>query len=216
MFDRQELPKYSSIDDGEMLQHLRLLIEVFDADLRPLFEIRRQIQNRTLRSIAYTNLWLLFEYGQDVTIQNSKLQVCRVVRWTGGREILAKHSLLIELQTRALVDAQSVQNVNIRESAFTVDCVSFECDGQQLGPSLKTIQIRKYDGEKPITSLTVYPLSFAPDIDSIRKRLIERGNLYLQLSRLNQSTHRHYSGLTLDEPQEEESPLIFPSAQTLH
>ena len=188
-----------------MLQHLRLLIEVFDNDLGPLFEIRCRLQDRTLPSIAYNNLWLLFEYGQDVIVAGSKLQVCRVLRWTGGREILAKQGLLTELQTRALVDAQSLQRVDARNTVFTVDCISFEFDGQQYGPSLRTIQIRKYDGEKAITSLPVYPLAFAPDSHSIRSRLIKRGNQYLQLSQPNESTHRHYTGLTLDEPQEEES-----------
>lgn len=62
-----------------MLQHLRLLIEVFDTDLRPLFEIRRQLQDTTLQGITYDNLWLLYEYGQDVIITGSKLQVCRVL-----------------------------------------------------------------------------------------------------------------------------------------
>jgi hypothetical protein len=177
--------------------------------LKHLFETRRQIQEQTLPSIAYNDLWLLFEYGQDVKSSDSKLQVYRVLRWTGGREILAKHGLYAELQARAIVDAQSVQRADIRNNAFAVECVSFEFDGEQYGPMQKTFLIRKYDGEKPITSLPIHPLAFSPDRDLIRERLIERGNFYLQLSRVNEAAHRHYSGLTLDEPHEEESSSIL-------
>lgn len=194
-------------DNEETLQHLRLLIEVFDTDLKHLFEIRRQIQDKTLTSIAYADLWLLFEYGQDVKTPESKLQIYRVLKWTGGREMLAKHGMYAELQARAVIDAQSVQRADIRNNAFVVECVNFEFDGEQYGPMQKTFFIRKYDGEKPIISLPIHPLAFSPGRDVIRRRLIERGNLYLRLSRATDAAHRHYSGLTLDEPHEEGSEM---------
>lgn len=171
--------------------------------------MRRRIQEKTLTKIAYADLWLLFNFGQDVKASDSKMQVYRVLRWTGGREILAKHGFYAELQARAGVDASSVHRTDVRNSAFYVECVSFEFDGEQYGPVQNTFLIRKYDGEKPITSLPVYPLAFSPEEDLIRTRLIERGNLYLQLSRINGAAHRHYSGLTLDEPHEEASSSIL-------
>ncbi|KAH6842428.1 hypothetical protein B0I37DRAFT_197161 [Chaetomium sp. MPI-CAGE-AT-0009] len=202
--------------DEETLQHLRLLIEVFDTDLKQLLEIRHQIQNRTLKSIAYADLWLLFEHGQDVKTPDARLQVYRVLRWTGGREVLAKHSLYAELQTRALADAQSAQKADIKNDNFVVECVSFEFDGEQYGPIQKTFMIRKYDGLKPITKLAIHPLDFAPDSHLIRERLIKRGNLYLQLSRVNEAAHRHYSGLTLDEPHDEiDSQIIVDTREAV-
>ncbi|KAG8526824.1 uncharacterized protein KY384_008253 [Bacidia gigantensis] len=203
VFDQQSSFERIVTDDEETLRHLRLLIEVFDTDLKHLLETRRQIQERRCTTIAYADLWLLFEYGQDIITPGSKVQVYRVLRWTGGREILAKHGLYSELQARAIVDAQSVQRADVRNSAFVVECINFEFDGEQYGPMQKTFSIRKYDGKKPITSLSVYPLAFAQDSELIRKRLTERGNLYLQLSRFNEGSHKHYSGLTLDEPHEQ-------------
>ncbi|RDL36239.1 Uncharacterized protein BP5553_06851 [Venustampulla echinocandica] len=190
-------------DDKETLQHLRLLVELFDTDLKPMFDMRRQIKEKTLTSIAYADLWHLFEYGQDVTSSESRLRVYRVLRWTGGRETLAKHGMYAELQARATDDAQSFQKTDIMNNALIIECVSFEFDGHQYGPVQKTFLIRKYDGEKPIASLPIYPLAFAPDRDQIWERLIKRGNFYLQLSRVDKPAHKHYSGLTLDEPREE-------------
>lgn len=194
---------------------MRLLAEMFDTDLKPVFDIRQQIRNKALVNIAYADLWHLFEYGQDVIAAGSKLQAYRVLRWTGGREPLATSGLLAELQARAAIEGQPLQKIDINHNTFTVDCVSFEFDGQQYGPVQRLFQIRKYDGERPIITLPVYPLAFAPDHYRIRERLLKRGNFYLQLSRIDCAAHKHYSGLTLDEPHEEASDFQFLVAAPL-
>ncbi|KAL9625358.1 MAG: hypothetical protein Q9160_000421, partial [Pyrenula sp. 1 TL-2023] len=175
-------PKEPDEEDPETLEHLRLLVEVLDTDLRPMFDLRRQIQHNTLSTIAYSDLWHLFERGQDVVVAGSKLQLCRVLRCTGGREPLAKHSQLVELQASLIADGQSVQKADIKQSTFTIAC---------------------YDGEKAIVDLPIYPLAFGRGRDKIQETLIERGDLYLQLSRDGEASHKHYSGLTMDEPYEE-------------
>lgn len=181
---------------------------MLDTDLRPLLEMRQQIKERTLATIAYADLWNLFEHGQDVITSQSNSQVYRVLRWTGGRDPLAKHSLWAELQARAALEGQSAQVHENRGEALIVECHSYEFDGNNYGPMQKTFTIQKYEGERPITSLPVYPLEFAPGWKDIRQRLIVRGDLYIQLSRADKVTHKHYTGLTLDEPRHEVSSLI--------
>lgn len=185
------------------MQHLKLLVEVFDTDLKSMFEMRREIKEKTLTSIAYHDLWHLFQFGQDVRSNDSDAQAYRVLRWTGGREPLAKHGFWAELQARAAIDAQALQKSESRAETFIVECVYFEFDGHQYGPVQKTFVIRKYDGEKPITSLPVFPLEFDPKHVEVRKKLTARGNTYLELSQADQVAHKHYSGLTFDEPHEE-------------
>jgi hypothetical protein len=57
-----------------------------------------------------------------------------------------------------------------------------------------TFEIKRYDGERPIIQLPIFPLAFDPDFTAIRDKFITRGNTWLQLSRANQSTHKHYKG----------------------
>jgi len=199
--------------DRETIQHLQLLVELFDTDLKPMFDMRYCIKQSTLTHITYNDLWHLFENGQDVTTSDSNPRVYRVLRCTGGRETLAKHGLFADLQAPAYIDTNYLQKSDIRNDSFIVECVSFEFDGQQYGPVQQIFTIRKYDGEKQITSLPIYPLSFSLDRDKIRERLIERGRFYLELSRVEHATHKHYMGLTLDEPHEEVSsePLLYVS-----
>jgi hypothetical protein len=119
---------------------------------------------------------------------------------------------LAELQARAALDAQSLQRNENRGETFIVEAVSFEFDGFHYGPVQKTFVVRKFNREKPITSLPIFPLAFDPKHEELRQRLITRGNLYLQLSQADQASHKHYSGLTLDEPHEEVSLLVSNTA----
>lgn len=64
----------------EGLEHLRLLVEFMDKDLRPLIELRKQIAERTLRKIAFADLWHLFEHGQEVRAPGNELQLYRVLK----------------------------------------------------------------------------------------------------------------------------------------
>ncbi|CAN9363871.1 unnamed protein product [Alternaria alternata] len=195
--------------DIEVLQQLKLLEELFETDLKPMFDMRRDIETKKLTTISYTDLWHLFRYGQEVRTSEDDAQIYRVLRWTGGREPLAKHGLLAELQARAALDAQSAPRNENRGETFIVEVVSFEFDGFHYGPVQKTFVVRKYDGEKTITSLPIFPLAFDPAHEQLRKELIQRGNVYLQLSQADQASHKHYCGLTLDEPQEEVDSQII-------
>ncbi|KAI4701606.1 hypothetical protein J4E81_003346 [Alternaria sp. BMP 2799] len=195
--------------DIEAIQQLKLLEELYDTDLKPMFDMRRDIETKKLATISYTDLWHLFRYGQEVRASDNDTQVYRVLRWTGGREPLAKHGLLAELQARAALDAQSAPRNENRGETFIVETASFEFDGFHYGPVQKTFVVRKYDGEKPITSLPIFPLAFDPSHEELRQRLIHRGNLYLQLSQADQASHKHYHGLTLDEPHEEVDSQII-------
>ncbi|KAG0636601.1 hypothetical protein HOY80DRAFT_1017349 [Tuber brumale] len=85
-------------------------------------------------------------------------------------------------------------------SPFIIDCYSIDFDGFHLGGVQKQIEIRPYEGEKPVTSLPVYPLKFLPDLEKTRERLLARGKSFLQMLEVS---HRYYEGLSLSEPKEE-------------
>ena len=69
-----------STNTSEGLEHLRLLVEFMDKDLKPLLDLRKQIADRTLRKIAFADLWHLFEHGQEVRAPGNDLQLYRVLK----------------------------------------------------------------------------------------------------------------------------------------
>ncbi|CUS14986.1 unnamed protein product [Tuber aestivum] len=94
-------------------------------------------------------------------------------------------------------------------SPFIIDCYSIDFDGLHLGGVQKQIEIRPYEGEKPVTSLPVYPLKFLPDLEKTRGRLLDRGKSFLTMLDVS---HKYYEGLSLSEPKEEVAHLIHPQA----
>ena len=163
-----------------------------------MFDLRRDIKDRTLTHIAFQDLWHLFELGQEVMTSDADPQVYRVIRWTGGRP---------DFQSRAH-DLSNTRS-EPRSSTFIVDVVYLDFDGSLYSPVQQTFAIRKYDGERAISNLSVFPLVFDPDHKLIREELVARGNRWLQLARADYWAHKSYKGPTVGEqPIEVDSQII--------
>jgi hypothetical protein len=187
------------------MRHLKLLLEVLDNDLQHIFDIRREIKAGLLTRIAFEDLWHLFEFGQVVKSSENENQLYRVVRWTGGRSDFLPRPPAIS----------NVRKEN-RSLAFFVDCVYSDYDGRSYYPIQETLAIYKYDGEKEITSLPVFPFLFDPDFQNMSARLVARGKKWLKLGYADVATHKQYTGLSLDSPQAEEVRLSPASMHLLH
>jgi hypothetical protein len=72
----------SEYDDKDLLIDLKLLIEFLDVDLKPTFELRNKIRDGIVTTIEYRDLWHLFQPGEDVIHQSSRLTVYRVINVT--------------------------------------------------------------------------------------------------------------------------------------
>lgn len=72
----------------EALEHLRLLVRFLDNDFKPMFDMRMRLKAKVNCPIAFADLWHLYEHGQEVRAPNSNLQVYKVAKFTGGRDIL--------------------------------------------------------------------------------------------------------------------------------
>ena len=177
------------IGSKEALDHFRLLVEFLDYDLKGLFELRRQIKNGTLRSIAFVDLWHLFVHGEEVCRPSEPRQLYRVLHFTGGRKYLSdkdKDEIIIRRGTRRErnrppppryrtdnyarrrvdnYDDDSDADVEYltparKGSDFSVQCFSFDFDGLEYGPTQNVVKIPWFDGDSPITSLAVFPDKF--------------------------------------------------------
>jgi hypothetical protein len=188
------LPPEEEFTKVEELHHLQMLIQVFDSDLKPMFDLRRDIEDGTLTHISFQDLWHLFQFGQDVRTNANESQVYRVVRWTGGRPHYGPQHL------SPLAGQANVYKPEPYNESFHVGCAYIDFDGHLYAPGYKNIVIRKYEGEKAITSLQVFPISFLPNQTPFRRTLTARGDTWLQLVQPDHSVHKHYTGMTLDLP----------------
>ena len=188
-------------DTFEALQHMRLLVEFLDHDLKLTFELRKKIDARDACEIAFADLWHLYNYGQEVRTPADKLQAYKVTKFTGGRDLLTE--FMPPDQSPVPSSCRDREDSN---GSFFVECYSYDFDGTHYGPVHKMFKIPRYEGLKAITSLQVYPLEFDQEHRKEMARLVERGEKFMALARVNKTAHMTFHGRSLDEHAEEVSP----------
>ena len=78
------------LESRPCLEQLLVLRGLLDKELKPTFDLRRQIRDGSARSIAFQDLWHLFPLG-SVIVSNGvsgQSQTFRVLNVTGGRPFL--------------------------------------------------------------------------------------------------------------------------------
>ncbi len=187
-------------DTFEALAHLRLLVEFLDTDLQSTFALRKQISSKETCPIAFADLWHLYEHGQEVRTPDNNLQIFKVARFTGGRDLL-RETLPPNGPEVPVSSIEREEN----NGAFFLECYRYDFNGNHYGPVHNIFEIRRYEGLRDIRSLPVHPLCFDPEYKKERAQLGQRGEKFVALARANETAHKTYCGLSLDEHAEEVS-----------
>ncbi|TFB05621.1 hypothetical protein CCMA1212_002024 [Trichoderma ghanense] len=199
-------------------QHLGCLIDFMDNTIQAKMDYLSGTQPRT---ISFNHLWYLFKPGDDVVGQGRR-QAYRVISITS-----TGHKVTPPWRNWKRDESEPAASI-------TLFCVYIDFDGKQLGPVSKSFVISKFDGEKAITALEVYPIRFAEsptatyqqarddfalssspkDKDdpkaSFRQELIDRGKMFIDVASVK---HMHYNGFTLEARDEVDSQVMVDFAE---
>ncbi|KAK3305667.1 uncharacterized protein B0T15DRAFT_396394 [Chaetomium strumarium] len=198
----------------EAIDQLNLLTDTINKYLSHPLSLQKSIDHRVTK-IAFSQLWYFFKPGYEVrTPRDSQIQLYRIAKVTGGRDPV---SLTPQERAMQVVPGEDINRASTKfkddgysEGSFIIECFYIHYDGTRFGPVNASFQIRKFDGERDITALPVVPLQWYENKDEIRKRLLERGDKFKQLSHPKERAHRRYKGLTLDKnPEQVESEVII-------
>ncbi|UKZ45950.1 hypothetical protein TrVGV298_000145 [Trichoderma virens] len=109
-------------------------------------------------------------------------------------------------------------------SPFNITCIYIDFDGKNIGPVTKIFDFKRFDGEKEVTLLEVYPLHLHPvkqsDFDDstwaeieplppsqrYRHKLIRRGAMFLEVAAVK---HMYYAGPTLEVRDDVEGQVVI-------
>ncbi|GME52843.1 uncharacterized protein COCSADRAFT_177807 [Neofusicoccum parvum] len=192
------------------LEHLKCLLNFMDADISAK---QLYLDDPQCRKVFFSDLWLLYRPGIEVIGSNGK-QAYRVIEVTS-----AKHRV-----TPAWQRWYNAPSNKRNKKPFSITCVHIDFDGKNLGPVQNVFDFNRFDGERDITSLEVYPLRFhpvrqsdfsdtewkefeaVPDIEKYRQKLINRGNKFLEVAAVK---HMYYAGPTLEMREEVESQVVI-------
>ncbi|OBT94006.1 hypothetical protein VE01_07105 [Pseudogymnoascus verrucosus] len=202
------------------LEHIPCLLEFMDTYIT---RKRAYLNSPTCNNIAFSDIWHLFKPG-DFVISNDRKQAYRVIN---------VHSPPHKGTDRwsYVYNSEKDNEKSRAQSDISIDCVYIHYDGKKFGPVLKKFKIRRFDGERLVTTLDIYPFRFhtssglrGPAVKSkqqgsdgeevmetsiaqLRKKLIERGEMFVEVAGVK---HMYYTGLTVDEPRDEvESQVVI-------
>ncbi|RYP83728.1 hypothetical protein DL769_001302 [Monosporascus sp. CRB-8-3] len=175
----------------------RCLSEFMDQDMADIFGIKHQISDKTLKSLAFEHLWLLFRpgniaYHSNTQDDGSRCQAYRILHVTGGRVCFdsGKKSFFNPVRDREW-ESESETDERCRDiirssdheiTSFVIDCFYIDFDGLRMGPRPKRFVIPRYKGTRPINSLPLYPSFLHPDNQRIQETLLARGKQFVELA----------------------------------
>ncbi|KAJ4303432.1 hypothetical protein N0V90_002326 [Kalmusia sp. IMI 367209] len=179
------------------------------------FEAKRNyLDSPQCRKVFFSDLWQLFRPGVEVIGSDGK-QAYRVIGVTSAKHRVAPHWERWSKQSKRL---------DRKGADLRISCVYIDFDGNNIGPVANTFDFERFDGQKEVTSLKVYPLRFhpirrseytdadweklenIPTADRYRQKLTHRGAKFLDAAG---GKHMYYAGSTLDAKEEVESPVVI-------
>jgi hypothetical protein len=202
------------------------LLEVIKQDLKPTFEVHSGLLDKTLRTIAFLDLWHIFQPGQIVMSENHGREQLYMVYSTGSNiPIISfqdrQRDSNVTGPSRArrwdvvspMVDSDEEEAWNFAKDTQSQEDVEYPpfilhvyymvYDGTLVGPACRTLRIPYYSGEKSVLDLPAYPVSLHPSAQSITDRFLDRGQRFI-----TNYGHKHYEGMTVSADQHEKSFLI--------
>ncbi|KAJ5704061.1 hypothetical protein N7493_011199 [Penicillium malachiteum] len=207
--------KLLTLFSKELVEHQKKLEKLHNESAakseKPSTEIGPLKETESLKALEH--LRLLNEFMAKNLSRTLKLRE-DIENGTTVRTSSAKRIQLPLYNLNGEIPAYSAA-VKLREQgyslgSFIVECFYIDFDGVQYGPVNCTFQIRKYEGERDMSALPVYPLQCDPEPDSIREAMVARGENFAVLSNPQKTAHKQYRGLTLNKhPEQVESQVII-------
>ncbi|RGP60190.1 protein msp1 [Fusarium sporotrichioides] len=223
----KESPKRDSteVEDPEGLSTSRATLEHMTCLLKFMDEyIQKRLQylhSASCDKIFFSDIWHMFKPGDQVISADGK-QVYQVFNVTSpphiGKDGWSKFS------------KEKDESDEAPNEDYVIHCAFVHFDGYQIGPVVRDVTIPKFDGEKSVTSLSIYPLrchvrmklerqimtlkptgdqveqAVSDGVAELRESLVKRGKLFSEVAGVK---HMYYSGLTVDTRDEVQSQVMI-------
>jgi len=150
--------------DEELLKGLKVLRGVIKSQLKSVFTISKDMIAHGVITIDY--LWTLFCPGDMAYMQDDD----------GNDQIL------------------HIKSVNATPYNFMLTCQFVDWNGKSFGFVDHGVQIGHFTGTKQITDLNIYPLRHHQEADSVKAKVLLRGERFRDLTGVHYKSYREHGG----------------------
>ncbi|KAI0163163.1 P-loop containing nucleoside triphosphate hydrolase protein, partial [Pestalotiopsis sp. NC0098] len=165
------------------LKDLRYFVEFVKSNILPLWSQFRSPELLTRQMVTYEEIPCLAKPGDLVYLQ-SELQA-------ENEGLLSRH--LLEDESRRWDPKPGRYSLSLSQTKWILYRLDFDGDGLYTGHH--EVSFNLFHGEREITSLRCFPLSFHPNRDSILSRATTNGQLFKShIYENSKIVHLYYSG----------------------
>ena len=169
---QDELRQHAEASENDQLKsHMQLCLEYMEKTLHREFKIFKAFMSKASVSpeLEHRHLWMVFKPG------------CLVYEKYHGIERLSR--------LRSIHGIEKPSSEQIALWKLSTERIRYS--GSDVGLVHHAVEIRRYDGCKPLCELTAIPLHLHPEKGRIRHDLLERGEKFLSHCGIH---HRFYDG----------------------
>jgi len=203
---------------------MKCYVEFVRTRLLPLYQKFDNADSSNPTKIRYDELWYLFRYNELVYQRSDPKNEARSTLHHGSSgpragttspKLWRVHNIwqnAFEFRMPNFADGldQDIASQHIlntvsdsesdsddeNDHQMLLNCHYIDYDGDSYSAVVKTFSIRRYDGERDIHRLPIYPLRFAKDREAICNRLQKRGRKFQEVIS-NRQQAMSYDGWTL-------------------
>ncbi|KAI8624701.1 hypothetical protein F5Y19DRAFT_452880 [Xylariaceae sp. FL1651] len=186
-----------------VLDQMKCLISFIEEELKKKQEY---LASNHCQSVPFADVPMLFSPGRVVLSRDHK-QAYRVIQVNCTR-----HRAKDWKEKGNLDFLKDESEVELEDNPVFVHCISLDFDGKLIGPVSRVFMISKYEDEKELTSLPIFPLQHVKE-DGLRERLVKRGKAFFKVAGVK---HMHYAGLTLKMRDDIDSQVVIDFEEAIN
>ncbi|KAI1743087.1 P-loop containing nucleoside triphosphate hydrolase protein [Xylaria scruposa] len=185
------------------LSQIKCLVSFIDDDIKSKQEY---LASSRCQSVSFADVPMLFSPGGAVVSKDHK-QAYRVIKISCTR-----HRVKARKKKTRLDFLKDEGEVELKNNPVFVHCIHLDFNGKVMGPISSLFKIQKFDGQREVTSLPIFPLQHAKE-DGLREKFVERGKMFFKVIGVK---HMHYTGLTLKTRDDIDSQVVIDFEEAIN
>jgi len=184
-----------SLDNQDGIKHLECYVSFVENHLLPLFHQFDDASHSSPRRIRYDDLWYLFRPGELVYVPLKTLD-----DWKDGRKAPLPKNAVCQNIWRLEVFEPCESDLELPLRGTDSEPESFaglyyiDYDGSSYKPVRGEFPIKRFNGEKDIRSLEIYPIRFAASSETLKEESRRWGQHFIKCV---EQRHVSYKAWTL-------------------
>ncbi|KAI1362585.1 hypothetical protein F5Y08DRAFT_271066 [Xylaria arbuscula] len=183
------------MDSEQAYKDMKVYVDFVNEKIMPTYTKFEQADYRSNMKVQYNELWSLFRLGELVYQRVSPKDEFSISKGDGPQAASTSHRIwrLWDIAEEALKwRVPLIRTVNESDSLIHDDAAhnegsaclsaySLDFDGEKYSAVDKEFTIPRYEGEKEIQKLPIFPLRFLKDGDAILEKLTQRGKCFQEI-----------------------------------